>query len=154
MPFSVTQWPKEPDPRAPAYIVNGWNVGQLSPWKWVVSTTGATGALSIFNAGILCHNTFNSASFGNFETDDTLPGSLALVFTIAGTELPAGGPPTFTIAVNMQFFFITTLLYTAVLRVTYPTALQVQTGFTMVEFDTGHGTFINPVLITPAKWNS
>ena len=154
MPFAVSQWPNSPDPRLPNYIAFGWDFGQVSSWKWTVSTTEATGLLSIFNAGVLCHNVFNSPSAGIFVVDDVLPGGLALIFSITGTQEPAGGPPTFTIHINLQFFQETGLLYTADLRATYPTAIQVQSPFVMVEVSTAFGTFPNPVIITPAVWDA
>lgn len=154
MPFAVSQWPNGPDPRQADYNILGWNFGQVPPWQWIVSTTDATGLLAVFNDGVLCVNVFNSPSIGIFVVVDALPGGLALIFSITGTQEPAGGPPTFTIHANLQFFKDTGLLYTADLKPTYPVAIQVQSGFVMVEFSTAFGTFPNPVIITPAVWDA
>ncbi len=154
MPFAVTQWALSPDPRPADYIVFGWDFGQMSPWQWILSTTGATGDLAVFNAGVLCVNIGNGPGFGDFAPVDPLPTGLALIFFITGTQLPAGGPPTFTNHINLQLFDVTLLLYDGDLRQTYPTAIQVQTPIIMNEFDTSRGTLPNPMKITPAKWNA
>lgn len=154
MPFAVTQFALSPDPRPVNYITFGWDFGQMSPWKWILSTTGATGTLDVFNAGVKCHNVFASPGTGIFVVDDVLPDDLALIFNISTTQIPAGGPPTFTVGIDLQFFWLTTLLYNAQLRQTYPTAIQVQAPITTTEFDTSRGTFPNPLQIEPAKWNS
>ena len=154
MPFAVTQWALNPDPRPVDYITFGWDFGQMSPWKWVVSTTDATGELAVFNDGILCHNDLNSPSFGSFVPDVVIPHDIAIVFTITGTQLPAGGPPTFTIEIQLDVFHLTAFLYQGRLRATYPTAIQIQSPIVMVELDPVFGTIPNPMQITPVKWNA
>ena len=154
MPFAVTQWPKNPDPRLPTYISEGWDFGQLSSWKWILATTDATGTLAIFNSGVRCHNVFNSPTSGIFVVDATLPDDLALIFNITADQVPQVGPPTWTVKIDLQIFWLTTLLYSRIFLQLYPTAIAVQGPIAMVEFDTSRGTIPDPMTLTPAKWNS
>lgn len=154
MPFGVTQWPKEPDPRPPQYIVEGWAVGQLSSFKWILSTEDATGDLAVFNSGVRFHNVFFSATTGVFVVDDTLPDDLAVIFNITSSQVVQVGPPTWTVSIDLQLFQLTTLLYSALFRQLFPTAIQVQGPISMTEFDTSAGTITEPMSIEPAKWNS
>lgn len=154
MPFAVKQWPDEPDPRPPNYIIDGWDVGQLSSWKWILSTDGATGLMSVFNDGVQCHNTFHLPNLGAFAVDDTLPDDLALIFNINSHQTPQTGPPDWTVQIALQIFQLTDLLFTGLWREEYPTAIQIQGPIIMTPVSGTGGTFPNPMFAAPAKWNS
>lgn len=153
MPFAVTQWALEPDPRAPDYIIAGWDVGQLSPWKWHLFTRGATGLLAIFNEGVTFHNNINTPTFGNFLPDPVLPDMLSVVFNIEGFQIPQVGPPNWTITIQINILRSTTTLYTSFFKLLYPVAIQIQGPIPMTEVDTTFGTIPFPMEISPVKWN-
>jgi len=153
MPFGVTKWPKQPDPRAPDYIIQGWAVGQLSPWQWILATSGATEQLAVFNDGVLCVNTFNSPTFGGFQPVVPLDGELNIVFTIVGSQIPFGGGSPYSIEIEIWLFWFSTLLYRGNVRQLFPTALQIHGPINMLEFVTTFGTVTEPMTVEPAKWN-
>jgi len=153
MPFAVSQWGYSPDPRAPDYIVQGWAVGQLSSWQWILSTEDATGDLAVFNDGVLCVNTFNSPTFGGFQPVVPLDGELNIIFDISTRDIPFGGSPPYSVEIEIWLFWFSTLLYRGNVRQLFPTAIQVQGPINMVEFDTTFGTIVNPMTVEPAKWN-
>ena len=78
MPFAVSQWPNSPDPRTNTFNQTGWNFGQVPPFTWILSTTGATGLLAIFNSGIPLRNTFANETVGTYQEIGVLPGGLGL----------------------------------------------------------------------------
>lgn len=154
MPFSVTQWPKNPDPRAPDYIIKGWNSGQVSPWKWDLATTGATGDLAVFNDVVRMHNVVNLPGGGTFVVDDTLPNDLVVALVLLTFDTVQTGPPTWTVQIQISIHHLFQPLYNANFQQLYPVALQVQGPIAMTEIDTTFGTIPNPMTITPVKWNS
>ena len=154
MPFAVTQWANEPDPRAPDYIIEGWEVGQLSPWQWILATTDATGDLAVFNEGVLFENATNAPDDGTFDPVGPLPGLLEVFFHISTHQVVQPGPPTWTVEIEIWLFWFSELLYNSRFRQLYPTAIQVQGPIDMVEWSTTHGTITEPMTIEPAKWNS
>ena len=154
MPFAVSKWPYSPDPRQPDYITEGWEFGEVSPWKWILATSNATGDLAVFNDGIRCHNITATPTFGGFQPDDPLAGELNIVFTIIGRNIPFGGAPPYSIEIEIWLFWFSTLLYRGNVQELFPTAIQVQGPINMVEFDTTFGTVTEPMTVEPAKWNS
>lgn len=154
MPFAVSQWPYSPDPRGPAYIVQGWDFGQLPSWKWDLGTTGATGDLAVFNAGVRFHNVSNTPQFGDFDPDVVLEHDLEVLFEIQTNQIPQGSPPPWTVRILIQISRGVTPLYSVLFPQLFPTAIQVQGPFAMTEIDTSSGTIPNPMTITPAKWDA
>lgn len=53
MPFAVKKWPDECDPRTPCFCLKGYAFGAVPPYKFLVSTTNATGYWSILNTGVI-----------------------------------------------------------------------------------------------------
>ncbi len=154
MPFATTQWANSPDPREPDYIIEGWDSGQLSPWQWILATEDATGDLAVFNDGVNFENVTRSKTGGTFDPVSSLPGLLEVFFQITTQQTPAGGPPTWTVQIELFIRWFSELLYTGILRQTFPVAIAVQGPIVMTEFSTTHGTLPEPMTITPAKWNT
>ena len=154
MPFGVTQWPKNPDPREPDFSVDGWDVGQLPPFVWILSTTGATGVFAPLNLGITCYANVIGPAFTDWRDLPGPPLSPQYIVQIQGfqTVQPAPTPHTIRIDVIVHAPPVVSA-FTGILRSLYPTAIAVQGPITMVAGPPSPGTIPNPVNMTPAKWN-
>lgn len=153
MPFAVSQWPYSPDPRQSWFNKTGWNHSQVPPWKWILSTTGATGDVAIFNGGVLVEATSMDSDLTVFENIATLPFLLTVELNSAGTQEPVGGPPGFTKSQRIQIRQDLVLIYGGTLDQLYPVAIAVQSPFDMTELGPNNGSIDNPMIATPAKWN-
>ena len=153
MPFAVSQWPNSPDPRTAQYAITGWNFGQVPPFRWILSTTGATGALAIFNSGVVLTNDFFNLTLASFRELGTLPDDLTVIMNIIGTQEPAAGPPPFTIDIQFTVFQITATLADGRLRLLFPTAIAVQGPIPVTDTSPPGMSWPNDAEITPAKWN-
>ena len=153
MPFAVSQWPNSPDPRTSEFNRTGWNFGQVPPFTWILSTTGATGLLAIFNAGVPLRNTFNNETSGTYQEINVLPGGLTVIMNILGTQEPNPIPIPHTINIQFTVFQITATLADGVLRLLYPTAILVQGPIPVTDTSPPGSSWPNPAEITPAKWD-
>lgn len=153
MPFGVTQWPKEPDPREPDFDLYGWDVGQLGPWSWILSTTNAPGMWAIFNAGVLMQPTIISPIDTRFDNADTLPDDITAILSLKGQQLPVGPAPGITKSFGIILLESLVDRWSGGQEFLYPTAIAVRSGFVMSADSPSSGTLPDPMTITPAKWN-
>jgi len=153
MPFAVSQWPYSPDPRLSTFNHTGWNFGQVPPWKWIIKTTGATGDVSIFNAGVLVEPTSQTPDDTVFVNVAHLPHGLTVELNSNGTQEPVGPPPGFTKALRIQIRQHLSLIWGGSLDQLYPIAIAVQSPFPMTLLGMNNGTIPNPMTTTPAKWD-
>lgn len=153
MPFGVTQWGYSPDPRPPDFCPIGFNFGQIPPFQWVSKTTGADAPFTALNSDFLWKSVLSSANSCQWRPVVLLPGLFHQDIRVDGTELPAGGPPTFTSDWHVEFGpFFGPRISEGFLRETYLDAIGVR-SFTMSGSGTGGPLFPNPLVFTPAKWN-
>lgn len=154
MPFEVSQWPYKPDPRKPDFNLVGWNFGQVPPWKWVISTTAATGIYSAFNAGVIYQATPPLLPQDQLFTPIVgLGNDLIGTLSIKGTIEPQGSP-SHTISIGIGFDVLGLPVYGGGVLLTYPTAIQVHSGFAMAVDFPSDGTIPNDMKITPAIWSA
>lgn len=154
MPFAVSQWPYAPDPRSPAFASDGWNFGQVPPFSWKLSTTGATGVFVFFNDGITLRNGFESPSFSSYSPVIPPPSFVVTTLNISGFQAPQAGPPVHTIRFQFDIFVETSLTYEGLLELLFPVAIQVQGPIPMNEIDPSFGTIPNPMELEPLIWSA
>lgn len=154
MAFEVTQWPKNPDPRLPDFNLFGFDAGMVPPWRFLLETTGATGDVSIYNAGVVIEAKTTAAASTRYEDLGGLPQDQLCELQSDGTQLPVGGPPgitkTLTVILRQDFLEI----WKGTIKLLYPTAIRVFGGFNMVLVGANNGTVPNPMTCTPLKWNA
>lgn len=154
MPFAVTQWPKEPDPRLPDFSIDGWDVGKLPPFVWILSTIGATGVFAPLNLGITAYNRIAGPGFGQWKPNPGPPLSVQYNLQIQGFQTVQPLPIPHTIRIDLIVSAPPVIFaYIGILRLTYPDAISVIGPITMVFQNPAPGTIPNPVFLTPAKWN-
>lgn len=154
MAFAVSQWPYTPDPRTAQFDNLGWDFGQVPPWQWVLSTTGATGVYAPFNAGVMLEPFAVLAIETVWRQVIALPDNMSVRLSSLSTLPPAGGPPLVskTLNIKIQEFGFTKAEGT--ITALFPTVLAVQTPFNMGVSQPPVGTIPNPMKLTPAKWNA
>ena len=153
MPFAVSQWPYSPDPRGSAFDILGWNFGQVPPFKWILSTTDATGIMAIYNTGILVDVVFEIPGVTQWAHPVELPGFMRVSMTFLGFDTPQGAPPGTTKQMQISITESSVPTWNGNLDLLFPTAIAVQSPFAMTQLNPSGGDFPNPMAITPAKWN-
>ncbi len=154
MAFQVTKWPYSPDPRFSNFNFPGWDFGQVPPWKWIVSTTGATGPEAIYNDGVLLEPADLTPASTRWDAVASLLFDQDTALKILGTELPTGPGPGITKTFELTLFENMLENWQGIITRLYPTAIQVHGGFNMVKTGTPVGTIPNPMFITPVIWNT
>jgi len=154
MPFAVRQWPASPDPRSPAFAIDGWDFGQVPPFTWIMATTGATGIYTFLNDGLLLRNSFASPGSSFYEPIIPPPFFVVPSLVITGFQSQQVGPPPWTISFDVLIVVETTTAFTGQLRQLFPTAIQVQSPMAMVVVSPTDGTIPNAVSFTPAIWDA
>lgn len=154
MPFAVTQWPQEPDPRAPDFAVDGWDVGQLPPFTWRISTTNATGVYAHLNAGVDCPNVTVSSSFSTYRSAPGQPNAVDLILLIAGFQTVQPVPVNHTIEFELRVIRPPGIRFSGKFHFLYPVAIQEHDDFGLaVVLPDAMGTIPDDMIITPRKWN-
>ena len=153
MAFAVTQWPKSPDPRAPDFNLYGFNVGQLPPWTWILSTTNATGIWSIFNAGVVMRPTIELPEDTRFDNVDTLPDDITVIVSSKGQQLPVGPGAGITKSIGIILLEGLVDRWSGGKEWLYPDAIRVFGGIDMAEDSPSAGDVPDPMALTPSKWN-
>ncbi len=153
MPFAVSQWPYTPDPRTAQFDQMGWDYGQVPPWAWILSTTGATGPFAVFNNGVIVKPFAAGVDDTLFRQVVTLPDDITVRLTSKGFNPPLGGPGGTSKRLSVRIAQPEFQEASGVLNKNYPTAIAEQGPMTIVVDDPPIGTFPNPMAITPAKWN-
>lgn len=153
MPFGVSQWPYDPDPRLPDFDLFGFDFGQVPPWAWILSTTNATGLAAVFNGGVVIKPTIILPGQVTFANVDTLPDLVTCTVKHSGFLEPVGPPPDKTL-------FMTPIIrqdgnpeFSGVLGQLYPVAIKVHTPIPMTKVGIGIGTMPDPMKLTPAVWD-
>jgi len=154
MPFAVSQWPNSPDPRPPDFAIDGWNFGQVPPFSWKMSTTGATGIYAFFNAGITLRNVFSSPSISFYDPVIPPPNFVVTTLVISGFQTPQAGPPLHTIAFGFDILVETALNFRGDLLLLFPTAIAIQGPIPLVEIQPSDGTIPNPMELQPLIWDA
>lgn len=154
MPFAVSQWPNSPDPRLADFAIDGWDFGQVPPFTWILSTTGATGVFAPLNDGIAAFNVTVSPGFSTYRPPPGPPLSVQYNLQIEGKQFVDPVPFDHTIRIDLIVSAPPVIFaYIGQLRLLYPTAIAVWGPMTMVLDTPAPGTIPNPVFATPAKWD-
>lgn len=154
MPFAVSQWPSSPDPRQADFAIDGWNFGQVPPFTWILSTTGATGVFAPLNDGITCFNRTVSPSFSTYRPLPGPPLSVQYNLQIEGKQTIETVPFDHTIEIDLIVSAPPVIFaYVGEIFRLYPTAIAVIGPIPMILVDPAPGTIPNPVFMTPAKWD-
>lgn len=147
MPFTVTAWPYNPDPRPPGFSLFGFAFGQVPPWRWILKTTGATGPYVELNSGVLIQNSsFNEVS-AKWDSADA-----AYALTKAGDQIDLPGFPGFTVHWELFIAPPASLGYVGLLDESYPDAIHVF-SISVDPIAGPPGEIPNPVTVTPRAWN-
>lgn len=154
MPFAVSQWPYSPDPRTTDFDIPGWNHGQVAPFKWILSTTGATGIYEFYNDGALQFKCGEGSGVTVFCGNPVGPAEVDAIIQIFGFDPPLVGPPEVSKRIFVEVRSFSTNGYVGTLDQLYPIAIKVQQPIVMVEDTPFAGTIPNPMVMTPAKWNA
>ncbi len=154
MPFAVTQWANEPDPRKPDFNLFGWDHGQLPPFRWLMTTTNATGIWAIFNDGVLVEATNELPEDTVFENVDTLSDSITVLMSSKGTQLPVGPGAGITKSIGIILREGGVDRWSGGNEKLYPTAIAVWSGIVLAEDSPSDGDVPDPMTITPVKWNA
>lgn len=153
MPFRVRQWPVSPDPRSSIFTFVGWNWGQVVSWRWVMSSTEATGIYSFLNDGIvLDQNGFDDTNALWQRQGDLVDPS---VYTLAkgGFDPPIGGTPhTIELRVNIAPELPVNPSIGG-LDFLYPNAIRVFGPFDMTILGVPNADIPNGVTLTPVIWD-
>lgn len=150
MPFAVTQAGYSPDPRQPDFAIEGFNFGQLPPWRFLMETTDAIFPYESLNDGVVWERSAHGIDFCSYQPLAPIPDVTDPQLGFSGTQEPSGG---FTINWFCLFFMTGAgPATTGFLDELYPLAIKTR-SFTM-ENVAGPPPFIpNPLVITPRKWN-
>lgn len=153
MPFAVRQWPVQPDPRGSLYSFVGWDWGQVVSFRWIMSSTNATGDYSFLNDGIVLSSFSDDGSLTSWRSTDTpFPVTEVRVGKI-GLDPPAGVPP---VSIAWSFDILSPsiprfvngeqqYLFPKAIRTFGPWA-AIDTSGPVLEIPDG-------VTITPARWD-
>jgi len=153
MPFAVRQWPVAPDPRGPLFAFEGWDFGQVPPWKWVVSSFDATNLWAFLNDGFVLPSTFDDGVTSTWFANVPDPGPTGVVLTKFGQPAPTGSPPR-TIQLTLSVLRPgPVLIGQGILLHVFPKAIQVFGPVEMLLAGLPIDDVPNPVTITPAKWD-
>lgn len=153
MAFAVRQWPKAPDPRSSLYSFAGWDWGQVVSSKWIVSSTGATGAWSFLNDGFIVGPKSDDGSLTIWEAIVPDSGGTIVGLEKTGHEAPVGSPP-FTIAWFWRIDVPSTgESGSAFEQLVFPKAIRVFGPLVMLDSSLPIPDLPNPVTITPAIWD-
>jgi hypothetical protein len=154
MPFAVKQWPDNPDPREPDFAVDGWDVGQLPPFVWRMSTTNATGVYEHLNDGVDCTNVTVSPSFSTYRSDPGQPNAVDLFILIAGFQTVQTVPEDHTIEFELRVTRPPGIRFEGKFYFVHPVAIQQHDDFGLaVVLPDAAGTIPDDMTITPRKWN-
>lgn len=153
MPFAVKQWADSPDPRDPAFNLDGWDHGQLPPWRWLVKTTNATGIWTIFNTGVVVEFSFGFPNDSGFEEIATLPDDITVILKILGSQLPIGPGAGITKSIGLILLQGGEDKWSGGNEQLYPTAIAVWTLPILAEDNPSDGTVPDVFTLTPRKWN-
>ncbi len=153
MPFGVTQWALSPDPRPVDFNFPGWDFGQMPPWRWLLSTTNATGIWAIFNAGVVVEFSFGFPNDSGFVEVDTLPDDITVILKILGHQTPIGPPPGITKSIGIILLVLGVDKWSGGKEWLYPTAIEERTGIVLAEDSPSAGDIPDPFKMTPRKWN-
>lgn len=153
MPFRVRQWPVSPDPRGSLFTFVGWNWGQVVSWRWVMSSTEATGIYSPLNDGIILDQNGHNDEQALWQRFGDLDDPLIYTFTKEGFEPPiGGGPHSIQLRVNITPPVPVEPSIGGV-DLLYPDAIQVFGPFDMEILGVPNEDIPNGVTLTPAIWN-
>jgi len=153
MPFAVSQWPYNPDPRLPAFDQVGWEHSQVPPWIWTLKTTNATGPYAILNSGVSVEPFVFVVGTTRWRRNPAAPVGLDIVLSIIGTVPPSGVPPR-TKTFDLDIFETgTTDGFIGQLLKTFPTAIAEHAPLVMVSTGSPTGTIPDPIKLVPTKWN-
>lgn len=154
MPFAVSQWPHSPDPRLLDFAITGYDFGQVPPWRWLMTTSGAIFPYESLNDGIIWQAASHSINNCEYNVIDLSPDLSDDRLAFFGSRFPIGGAPGSTIRIFCTFFQTAADPATnGSLFLTYPKAIGTR-SFVMSN-DVGGEPFLpNPVLLTPRKWNA
>lgn len=153
MPFGVTQWAKDPDPRLPDFNLYGFDVGQLPPWTWILSTTNATGIWAIFNDGVTMRPTIVAPDDTRFDNVDVLPDDITVIVSSKGQQEPVGPAPGITKSIGIILLESLIDRWSGGKEWLYPEAIRVFGDIDMFEDSPSDGDIPDPMSLTPSKWN-
>jgi len=150
MPFAVTQWGYSPDPRQVDFAIEGFNFGQLPPWRWLMQTSDAIFPYEALNDGVVWERSDHGIDFCSYQPLSPIPDVTDPFMGFSGQQEPSGG---FTINWFCAFFITGADPATSgFINELYPLAIATR-SFTMVN-ESGSPPFIpNALVITPRKWN-
>ncbi len=147
MPLTVTAWPYSPDPRLPSFSLRGYAFGQVPPWKFLATTTGATDPWTDLNdPGVLLTQ---KSDVGDITVYDEPTGRYLIEKT--GFEFVQSGPDH-----TVKFVLIAQDQpngdYEGTDFQVFPDAIRIWT-VGMSPIGQPSGLIPNPVIITPRKWD-
>ena len=153
MSFAVSQWPYSPDPRLPDFAIIGFDFGQVPPWRWLMTTTGALAPFEILNTG----NVWEPFSFGvdrvRYEPVIPMPGVGNANISFFGTQDPTGGGAGITQTMAIEFGFTFPNHELGFIQLLYPKAIQANGPFNMMNESSPSTNIPNPVTITPVRFD-
>jgi len=152
MPFAVSQWPYSPDPRGPGFSVIGWHFGQVVSWKWLVTSSAATGRYSFLNDGLIVASTFDDGATTTWGGSPPFPPTTVVSLVKVGLPAPGGVPPR-TITFRLQIFTGPPPLIVEALELfTFPVAIQQFGPWVVRLLGVPVPEIPNGVTITPTNW--
>jgi len=86
MPFAVSQSGYSPDPRPPSFAIEGFDYGQLPPWRWHMQTSNAIFPYEALNAGIVWQRSAHGIDFCSYQPLNPIPDVTDPVLGWSGTQ--------------------------------------------------------------------
>lgn len=153
MGFAVRQWPEAPDPRTALFSFAGWNWGQVVSFRWIVSTTEATGAWAFLNDGFVVELVSDDGFDTQWEAVVPDSGGTTVTLSKFGTEIPIGGPP-----FSLEWLWTIDVPSTVEQGrshefLLFPDAIRVYGPLEMLDSGSPIPDLPNGITITPARWD-
>jgi len=147
MPLTVTAWPYSPDPRDASFSIIGYGFGQVPPFKFLISTTGALPPFDDLNDGILLT-----------LTDENPPLTVYSSLAVAGNQVTKAGfkdpqgVPLHTVEWTLQLARAPGTQYVGDLQQVFPNAIQ-KFSIPVVAIVGPIGLIPNPVAFLPRSFD-
>lgn len=154
MPYAVRKAPASNDPRSWAFLWMGWQYGQVPPYKWRLSTTGALAPFEALNAGIV----LPVATYSDHEylATGTLSGSLNPTYAleIFTADEPQPFPSDWTVRFTFTAVADGINEQAGELKQLWPVAIAQRSIDDVLPVPSGTRYIPNPLIITPVRWDT
>lgn len=153
MAFGVRKFPDSNDPRPANFCWRGWEFGALPAYRYILSTTGASGSFVLLNDGVLVlyGSEIDPVNYWLRSDSPSLPFTSAL--EISGYETLQTVPVDHTIRWHLVFSAGGQPTHDGSSYAVRPNAITGWPTVAVAPIGPGSNSIPNPVTITPAIYD-